>query len=74
MCQRIKNTKKLERLRALTNYVDLQPHSIETENSKLCWNTFIERTQQKRYEGKGRAMLMVHAIPNALRQIQAGVR
>ncbi len=43
-------------LRMLTNYVDLQPHSIETK-TRIILEHFIERTA-KTIEGKGRAMLV----------------
>ena len=43
-------------LRALTNYVDLQPHSIETK-TRIILEHFTERTE-KAIEGKGRAMLV----------------
>ena len=43
-------------LRMLTNYVDLQPHSIETK-TRIILEHFIERTA-KTIEGKGRAMLI----------------
>ena len=43
-------------LRTLTNYVDLQPHSIETK-TRIILEHFIERTA-KTIEGKGRAMLI----------------
>ena len=43
-------------LRALTNYVDLQPHSIETK-ARIILEHFIGRTA-KTIEGKGRAMLI----------------
>ena len=47
---------KARTLRALTNYVDLQPHSIETK-TRIILEHFIERTA-KTIEGKGRAMLI----------------
>ena len=43
-------------LRMLTNYVDLQPHSIETK-TRIILEHFTERTA-KAIEGKGRAMLI----------------
>ena len=47
---------KARTLRALTNYVDLQPHSIETK-TRIILEHFIARTA-KAIEGKGRAMLI----------------
>ena len=43
-------------LRTLTNYVDLQPHSIETK-TRIILEHFVEHTA-KTVEGKGRAMLI----------------
>ena len=43
-------------LRMLTNYVDLQPHSIETK-TRIILEHFTERSA-KAIEGKGRAMLI----------------
>ncbi len=43
-------------LRMLTNYVDLQPHSIETK-TRIILEHFTARTA-KTIEGKGRAMLI----------------
>ena len=43
-------------LRMLTNYVDLQPHSIETK-TRIILEHFIARTERT-IEGKGRAMLI----------------
>ena len=47
---------KARTLRTLTNYVDLQPHSIETK-TRIILEHFTERTA-KTIEGKGRAMLV----------------
>ena len=51
-----KEYEKARTLRALTNYVDLQPHSIETK-TRIILEHFIARTE-KAIEGKGRAMLV----------------
>ena len=51
-----KEYEKARTLRALTNYVDLQPHSIETK-TRIILEHFTERTE-KAIEGKGRAMLV----------------
>ena len=51
-----KEYEKARTLRALTNYVDLQPHSIETK-TRIILEHFIARTA-KTIEGKGRAMLI----------------
>ena len=51
-----KEYEKARTLRALTNYVDLQPHSIETK-TRIILEHFIARTA-KTIEGKGRAMLV----------------
>ena len=47
---------KSRTLRMLTNYVDLQPHSIETK-TRIILEHFTERSA-KAIEGKGRAMLI----------------
>ena len=47
---------KARTLRMLTNYVDLQPHSIETK-TRIILEHFTARTA-KAIEGKGRAMLI----------------
>ena len=47
---------KARTLRALTNYVDLQHHSIETK-TRIMLEHFTERTE-KTIGGKGRAMLV----------------
>ena len=62
---------KARTLRALTNYVDLQPHSIETK-TRIILEHFTERTA-KTIEGKGTGDVS-HVLPTALRQIQAGIR
>ena len=51
-----KEYEKARTLRTLTNYVDLQPHSIETK-TRIILEHFTERTS-KTIEGKGRAMLV----------------
>ena len=51
-----KEYEKARTLRALTNYVDLQPHSIETK-TRIILEHFTARTE-KAIEGKGRAMLV----------------
>ena len=51
-----KEYEKARTLRALTNYVDLQPHSIE-KKTRIILEHFTERTE-KAIEGKGRAMLV----------------
>ena len=51
-----KEYEKARTLRALTNYVDLQPHSIETK-TRIILEHFTDRTA-KAIEGKARAMLV----------------
>ncbi|MCY3550391.1 MAG: type I restriction endonuclease, partial [Candidatus Poribacteria bacterium] len=51
-----KEYEKARTLRALTNYVDLQPHSIETK-TRIVLEHFAARTE-KTIRGKGRAMLV----------------
>ena len=51
-----KEYEKAKTLRALTNYVDLQPHSIETK-TRIILEHFTARTA-KTIEGQGRAMLV----------------
>ena len=51
-----KEYEKARTLRALTNYVDLQPHSIETK-TRIILEHFTARTA-KTIEGTGRAMLV----------------
>ena len=60
---------KARTLRALTNYVDLQPHSIETK-TKIMLEHFIEHTA-KTIEGKGRAMLVTPSRLHCVRYKQA---
>ncbi len=47
---------KTPTLRALTNYVDLQPHSIQ-KKTQIILEHFVEHTE-KTIQGKGRAMLV----------------
>ena len=56
-------------LRALTNYVDLQHHSIETK-TRIMLEHFTERTA-KTIEGKGRAMLITPSRLHCVRYKQA---
>ena len=51
-----KEYEKKRTLRMLTNYVDLQPHSIEAK-TRIILGHFTERTANT-IEGKGRAMLV----------------
>ena len=67
-----KEYEKARTLRALTNYVDLQPHSIETK-TRIILEQFTARKQQRRSKGKGRAMLG-HAVSVTLCQIQNRIR
>ncbi len=60
---------KARTLRALTNYVDQQPHSIETK-TKIMLEHFIEHTA-KTIEGKGRAMLVTPSRLHCVRYKQA---
>ena len=60
-----KEYEKARTLRALTNYVDLQPHSIETK-TRIILEHFIERTA-KTIEGKGRAMLVTSSRLHCVR-------
>ena len=55
-------------LRALTNYVDLQPHSIETK-TKIMLEHFIRHTA-KTIESKGRAMLITRSRLHCVRYKQ----
>ncbi len=55
-------------LRALTNYVDLQPHSIE-KKTQIIMEHFIEHTE-KTIEGKGRAMLVTPSRLHCVRYKQ----
>ena len=52
-------------LRALTNYVDLQPHSIETK-TKIMLEHFIEHTA-KTIGSRGRAMLITRSRLHCVR-------
>ena len=56
-------------LRTLTNYVDLQPHSIETK-TRIILEHFTTRTA-KTIEGKGRAMLITPSRLHCVRYKQA---
>ncbi|MYH79497.1 type I restriction endonuclease subunit R [Candidatus Poribacteria bacterium] len=60
---------KARTLRALTNYVDLQHHSIETK-TRIMLEHFIEHTA-KTIEGKGRAMLVTSSRLHCVRYKQA---
>ena len=62
---------KARTLRALTNYVDLQPHSIETK-TRIILEHFIERTE-KTIAGKGRAMLVTPSRLHCVRYKQANL-
>ncbi len=59
---------KARTLRALTNYVDLQPHSIETK-TRIMLEHFTEHTA-KTIEGKGRAMLVTPSRLHCVRYKQ----
>ena len=52
-------------LRMLTNYVDLQPHSIGTK-TRIILEHFVERTANT-IEGKGRAMLITPSRMHCVR-------
>ena len=60
---------KARTLRTLTNYVDLQPHSIETK-TRIILEHFTERTE-KTIAGKGRAMLVTPSRLHCVRYKQA---
>ena len=60
---------KARTLRALTNYVDLQHHSIETK-TRIILEHFTEHTA-KTIEGKGRAMLVTPSRLHCVRYKQA---
>ena len=60
-----KEYEKARTLRALTNYVDLQSHSIETK-TRIILEHFTERTA-KTIEGKGRAMLVTSSRLHCVR-------
>ncbi len=59
---------KARTLRALTNYVDLQRHSIETK-TRIILEHFTEHTA-KTIEGKGRAMLVTPSRLHCVRYKQ----
>ena len=59
---------KARTLRALTNYVDLQHHSIETK-TRIILEHFTEHTA-KTIEGKGRAMLVTPSRLHCVRYKQ----
>ena len=59
---------KARTLRTLTNYVDLQPHSIETK-TRIMLEHFTEHTA-KTIEGKGRAMLVTPSRLHCVRYKQ----
>ena len=59
---------KARTLRALTNYVDLQPHSIETK-TRIILEHFVARTA-KTIEGQGRAMLVTPSRLHCVRYKQ----
>ena len=64
-----KEYEKARTLRALTNYVDLQPYSIETK-TRIILEHFVERTA-KTIGGKGRAMLVTPSRLHCVRYKQA---
>ena len=59
---------KARTLRTLTNYVDLQPHGIETK-TRIMLEHFTEHTE-KTIEGKGRAMLVTSSRLHCVRYKQ----
>ena len=59
---------KARTLRALTNYVDLQHHSIKTK-TEIILEHFVEQTA-KTIEGKGRAMLVTPSRLHCVRYKQ----
>ena len=63
-----KEYEKARTLRALTNYVDLQPHSIETK-TRIILEHFTARTV-KTIEGQGRAMLVTPSRLHCVRYKQ----
>ena len=63
-----KEYEKAQTLRTLTNYVDLQPHSIETK-TRIMLEHFTEHTE-KTIEGKGRAMLVTSSRLHCVRYKQ----
>ncbi|MXY28764.1 type I restriction endonuclease subunit R [Candidatus Poribacteria bacterium] len=64
-----KQYEKARTLRALTNYVDLQSHSIETK-TRIMLEHFTEHTV-KTIAGKGRAMLVTSSRLHCVRYKQA---
>ena len=60
-----KEYEKARTLRTLTNYVDLQPHSIETK-TRIILEHFTARTA-KTIAGKGRAMLVTSSRLHCVR-------
>ncbi len=60
---------KARTLRALTNYVDLQPHSIETK-TQIILEHFTAHTA-KTIQGKGRAMLVTPSRLHCVKYKQA---
>ena len=63
-----KEYEKARTLRTLTNYVDLQPHSIETK-TRIILEHFTARTA-KTIGGKGRAMLVTSSRLHCVRYKQ----
>ncbi|MXV75243.1 type I restriction endonuclease subunit R [Candidatus Poribacteria bacterium] len=63
-----KEYEKARTLRRLTNYVDLQPHSIETK-TRIMLEHFTARTE-KTIGGKGRAMLVTSSRLHCVRYKQ----
>ncbi|MCY3741486.1 MAG: DEAD/DEAH box helicase family protein [Candidatus Poribacteria bacterium] len=63
-----KEYEKARTLRTLTNYVDLQPHSIETK-TRIMLEHFTARTE-KTIGGKGRAMLVTSSRLHCVRYKQ----
>ena len=63
-----KEYEKARTLRALTNYVDLQHHSIKTK-TRIILEHFTSRTE-KTIEGKGRAMLVTPSRLHCVRYKQ----
>ncbi len=63
-----KEYEKARTLRTLTNYVDLQPHSIETK-TRIILEHFTARTE-KTIGGKGRAMLVTSSRLHCVRYKQ----
>ena len=63
-----KEYEKAKTLRTLTNYVDLQHHSIETK-TRIMLEHFTEHTE-KTIEGRGRAMLVTSSRLHCVRYKQ----